>query len=81
MVWVLIRCASQKALLISTQTSTVGREIAGLSPGRVIPKTLKMVIAVCSLGSRARNWNWSAQCQYNLTGWNSMSSVLGVIFQ
>ena len=61
-------------------------EFAGWIPSRVIPKTLKMVLAALSLGaqhqeSRARNQNWSAQCQYNLTGWNIMSGVLGVIFQ
>ena len=39
-----------------------------------------MVLAALSLGahqleSRARNRNWSAQCQYNVTGWTIMSSV------
>ena len=57
----------------------------GLIPGRVIPKTMKMLLAALSLGaqhgeSRARNQNWSAQCQYNVTGLNIMSSVWGVIF-
>ena len=63
-------------------------EVVGLIPSRVIPnfKTLKMVLAALSLGiqnykSRARNRNWSAQCQYNVTGWDIMSSDLGVIFQ
>ena len=49
---------------------------------RVIPKTLKMVLATLSLGaqhweSSARNRNWSAQCKYNVTGWNIMSKCLG----
>ena len=62
------------------------REVAGSIPGRVIPKTLKMVLAALSLGaqhleSRVRNRNWSAQCQYNVTGWNIMSKCLGMIFQ
>ena len=57
-------------------------EVAGSIPGRVIPKTLKMVLAALSLGAqhqenRARNRNWSAQCQYNVTGWNIMSKCLG----
>ena len=62
------------------------REVAGLIPGRVIPKTSKMELAALWLGaqhkeSRARNQNWLAQCQYNVTGWNIMSSVWGMIFQ
>ena len=57
------------------------REVAGSIPGRVIPKTLKMVPGALSLGaqhkeSRARNQNRSAQCQYNVTGWNIMSKCL-----
>ena len=40
-------------------------EVAGSIPSRVIPKTLKMVLAALSLDaqyleSRARNQNWSA---------------------
>ena len=31
--------------------------------------------------SRARTQNWSAQCQYNVTEWNIMSSVWGMKFQ
>ena len=57
-------------------------EVAGSIPGRIIPKTLKMVLAALSLGAqhlenRVRNRNWSAQCQYNVTGWNIMSKCLG----
>ena len=54
------------------------REVAGSIPGRVIPKTLKMVLAALTL---ALVENWSAQCQYNVTGWNIMPSVWGVIFR
>ena len=58
------------------------REVVGSIPSRVIPKTLKMVLAALSLGaqhleSRARNQNWSVQCQYNVTGWNIKSKCLG----
>ena len=68
------------------ERSLCDREVAGSIPDRVISKTLKMVLTALSLGaqhyeSRARNQNWSAQCQYNVTGWNIMSSVWGVIFQ
>ena len=54
-------------------------EVVGSIPSRFIPKTLKMVLAALSL--KARNQNWSAQCQYNVTVWNIMSSVWGMIFQ
>ena len=62
------------------------REDVGSIPGRIIPKTLKMVLAVLSLGaqnkeSRARNQNWLAQCQYNVTESSIMTSVWGMIFQ
>ena len=62
------------------------REVAGSMPDQVISKTLKQVLAALSLGaqhqeSRARNQNWSAQCQYNVTEWDIMLSVWGVIFQ
>ena len=62
------------------------QEVLGSIPGRVKPKTLKMVLAALSLGaqhyeSRARNQNWSAQCHYNVTGWNIMACVYGMIFQ
>ena len=62
------------------------REVAGSIPGGVISKILKMLLAVLLLGiqhleSRARNQNCSAQCQYNVTGSNIMSSVLGMIIQ
>ena len=30
---------------------------------------------------RARNQNWSAQCQYNETEWNVTSCIVGVTFQ
>ena len=60
------------------------QEGPGSIPGWAIPKTLKMVLAALSLGAqhyerRARNQNWSAQCQYK-TGWNIMSSVWGDLF-
>ena len=59
------------------------REVADSNPGRVIPKTFKMVLAALSLGAQQleRKENWSAQCQYNVTGWNIMLSVWGVTFQ
>ena len=61
------------------------REVMGSIPSQVISKTLKIVLAAVfawqsAKDSRARNQNWSAQCQYNVTGYN-MSSVWGVIFQ
>ena len=31
--------------------------------------------------SRARDQNWSSQCQYKVTEWNIMSNVWGMIFQ
>ena len=36
-----------------------------------------MILATLALRNRARNLNWSAQCQYNVTGWYIMSSVWG----
>ena len=53
-------------------------EVVGMIPDRVIPKTLKTVLAAVLLGtrheeSRARNQNF--RCQYNVTVWNIMSSL------
>ena len=55
------------------------REAAGSIPDRVIPKTLKMVLAALSLGaqhyeSRVRTAQLS---EYNVTGWNIMSKCMG----
>ena len=58
------------------------REIMGSIPGRVIPN-LKMVLAALSLGTRheeSRAGTGSGRRQYNVTGWNIVSSCLGVIF-
>ena len=50
------------------------REVVGSIPGRIIPKTLKMVLAAPSrLRSALRKRNWSVRCPYNVTGWNFMS--------
>ena len=72
--------------IILVERPPCDREVAGSIHSRVIPKTYKMVLAALSLGaqrykSRAGNQNWSAQCQYNVAGWNIMSSIWGVIFQ
>ena len=52
----------------------------------VIIKALKMVLATLLLGTQhyesgARNQNWSARCQFKVTGWKIASCVWGVIFQ
>ena len=51
------------------------RDIVGSIPGRVIPKTLKMVLLLFRLRSALRKRNWSVRCQYNVTGWNFTSFV------
>ena len=60
-------------------------EGGGLIPGRVIPKTFNIILALLFGAQheecRARNQNWSAWCQYNVTGWNIMACVWGMIFQ
>ena len=58
-------------------------EVAGLTPAESYQRLLKMIQAALLLGaqqSRARNQNWSGQCQYNVTGGNIKSSVCGVIY-
>ena len=60
------------------------REVVGLILGRVIPKTLKMVVAALSLGaqhleSRARTSQLSVSIM--LLGGISCQSVWGMIFQ
>ena len=41
--------------------------------GAVIPKTIKMsVVPVCMDEEGTTKHNWSAKCQYNVTGWVSM---------
>ena len=77
-------CTGTVALLV--ECPLCDPEVAGSIPGQVIRKTLKMVLAALLLGaqhkeSRARNQNWAAQCQYNVTGWDIMSSVWDVLFQ
>ena len=52
------------------------REVVGSIPGRVLPKTFKMVLAALSFALNIRRkWNWSVRCQYNVTGWNVTSCV------
>ena len=58
--------------------------VAWSTSSRVIPKTLKMILLLFGTQheeSSTRNQNWSAHCQYTVTGWNIMSSVSGMIFQ
>ena len=69
---------------IGMEQSYLDREVAGSIPGRVIPKTFKMVLSALSLGaqhqeSRVR----SGQLSVSLTwlGGIAGQSVWGVIFQ
>ena len=47
------------------------REVGVRSPGRVIPKTLKLALRQLSRVAstlREQCWDWSARCQYTVTG-------------
>ena len=56
-------------------------EAFGSVPGHVILKSLRMVLAVLYLVLELGERNWSARSWYNVTVWNIISSVLGMIFQ
>ena len=81
------KCRSRLLAQWLSRASLCDQNVVHSIPGRVMPKTLKMVLVALSLEaqrkelSRTRNQNWSAQCQCNVTGWNIMSIVWGVIFQ
>ena len=57
------------------------REVVGSIPGRVIPKTFKMVLAALSFAFSTEKAELSVWCQYNVTGWNVTSCVWGGICQ
>ena len=50
------------------------REVVDSISGRVIPKTLKMVLVALSFALSIER-KWSVRCQYNVTAWNVTSCV------
>ena len=51
-IFFLIRAPGKRSILINVERPLCDREVAGSIPGRVIPKTLKMVLAALSLGAQ-----------------------------
>ena len=76
-------------ILLERQSGWFGRMCVlwpggcGLNTSRVIPKTLKMhyLLFCFALSIKKVEIELVNQCQYNVTWWNIMSCVLGMIFQ
>ena len=66
------------SVMVSVLTSCVVD--VGFEPGRVKPKTIKLVFVASSLNMRRKSKDWLARNQNNVSEWSDMSTR-GLLFQ